>query len=491
MYVRHCRFRNSKRREGKIFILFIVMVPVLMGMTGLVIDGGLIMASYRQTQNAADAAALAGALAVRNGGSPSSAVTAYLSGNGMNLAQAATVNNPPLSGNYANPPSPLNKNNYVEVILTNKVNVFMITMIPGMGNVQNVTARAVAGVELVSSSAQLITLDPKPPGGTGLSNVGTATLKVAGRIAIDAEGAGANASGTGTVQYGTYTQGPASNVKGTANVESPDVTIVGGINSGSQNNYTDLNGQNAGTTVHTGALPVQDPLLHLPTPTTANGVTTTNDFRSSPVTISTGTVKGLPASWIDPTTGVVTLQPGIYESISINGGTVVFSPGIYVLSPQNKKDNPSLSISGNGTVTGSGVMFYNTGNDYSPNAGTPDSSDGSLSPNAPSSTFFGSISIGGGGTVNLSAPTSGTFSGMLIYQRRWNTDQMSIGGTGSLTLGGTLYAKWAGLSLGGTGTYSSPSQLIVGNVSLVGNSTITVNTAGQNLGQANQIFLVE
>ncbi len=38
-----------------------LLLPILLGMVGLVIDGGLMMATYREAQNAADAAALVGA----------------------------------------------------------------------------------------------------------------------------------------------------------------------------------------------------------------------------------------------------------------------------------------------------------------------------------------------------------------------------------------------------------------------------------------------
>lgn len=472
--------RRSGLREAKIFAMVAVLLPVLLGMAGLVIDGGLVMSSYRQTQNAADAAAMAGAKALLNNQSPSAAVTAYLSGNGMNLANAATVNNPPLNGPYANPSAPLSKNNYVEVILTNNVNVFLITLIPGLGNVQTVTARAVAGIEPVAPEAGVILLDPQPSGGVGLSEHGNPVLKVSGGIIIDSEGKGVDSSGN-AVQVGNYTQGPAVSLVGNAKVESPYIGVVGGVASGSQNKFLDYNGNNPNTTLHAGSLPTPDPLLNVPTPTTANGVI--NRDLGSP-SINNGNANGLVSPNVK-TGGTVFLNPGIYASISINGGTVVFNPGIYVLK------GGGASIGGNGSVTGTGVMFYNTGSDYNATTGAPDTSDGSASPNPPGGTTFGQLSIGGGGTFSLTAPTTGTFTGMAVYQRRWNTQSMSIGGNGSVSVSGTVYAKWAALSVGGTGAYSSASQLIVGSMSLGGNGDVTINLAGQTLAKTNQVFLVE
>jgi Flp pilus assembly protein TadG len=55
---RHAVGRNY--RYGEILIMFALLLPVLLGMTELVIDGGLMMAVQRQRQNPADAAAMAG-----------------------------------------------------------------------------------------------------------------------------------------------------------------------------------------------------------------------------------------------------------------------------------------------------------------------------------------------------------------------------------------------------------------------------------------------
>ena len=474
-----CSLSRQRPRAGKTLILFLILLPVLLGITGLVVDGGLLMASYRQTQNAADGAALAGALALLNGKSPSSAVTAYLSGNGMNLAQAATVNNPPQSGNYANPPSPLNKNNYVEVSLTNNVNVFFIALIPGIGNVQTVTARAVAGFEQISVGEGVGVLDPQPKNGQGLTVTGSGTvLKVNGKIIVNSEGKGfswgnsATTNGT-AIQIGSYTQGPAAKTSNGAQMDSPNIRIVGGIGNGDQNNFFDYNGQNATKTVHTGQLPTPDPFIRLPTPYKDNDGL---DANAQPQSVSVSNNQ------------TVTLNPGIYNSININGGTVTFSPGIYILQPTNGNGN-ILSITG-GTVTGNGVMFYNTGSDYNHGDGTPDINDGSASPNPPNSTNFQGIDIHSATVTLTPISNGGVFDGMLFYQRRWNqaADQIS-GASGNLSLGGTLYAKWAPFNLAGQGTYQG--QFIVGSMSVSGGAAVTIKFAGNKVGVTSQVFLVE
>jgi len=182
----------------------------------------------------------------------------------------------------------------------------------------------------------------------------------------------------------------------------------------------------------------------------------------------------------------VTFSPGIYQYIKITGGSVTFSPGIYVVGAGNGVGQQGLTIN-SGTVTGSGVMFYNTGSDYNSN-GTPDSSDGNNSPN--SNASFGAISIGGGASATFSAPSSGPFAGILFYQRRWNTQGASVGGnTSTINLSGTIYDKWGNFTLAGQCAYNA--EFVVGSLTISGGAAVTINATGKNLGRVNQVFLVE
>ena len=53
---------DQRRRGGMVVVMFSLLLVALIGMLGLVIDTGFMLATHRQTQNAADAAALAGAV---------------------------------------------------------------------------------------------------------------------------------------------------------------------------------------------------------------------------------------------------------------------------------------------------------------------------------------------------------------------------------------------------------------------------------------------
>src|SRR5437764_11777902 len=95
--------RVGRKRSGKIVVLFALILPVLLGMTGLVIDGGMLLAAHRQARNAADAAALAAALDLLNGKSlataQATATTFVHSYN--NLSKATVTTRLPTSGPYS------------------------------------------------------------------------------------------------------------------------------------------------------------------------------------------------------------------------------------------------------------------------------------------------------------------------------------------------------------------------------------------------------
>ena len=83
-----------------------------------------------------------------------------------------------------------------------------------------------------------------------------------------------------------------------------------------------------------------------------------------------------------------TLNPGVYcKKTEANGGTIVFNPGIYVV-----RDAP-LTVNSSGKVTGTGVMIFLMGKDAV-------------------------LTVNSDSTFDLSAPTSGTYAGIALFQSR-------------------------------------------------------------------------
>jgi len=61
------RSRLTMRQRGQLIIWTAVMLPLFLSIVGLAIDGGLVFAARRELQNAADAAARAGAMQIDEG----------------------------------------------------------------------------------------------------------------------------------------------------------------------------------------------------------------------------------------------------------------------------------------------------------------------------------------------------------------------------------------------------------------------------------------
>jgi hypothetical protein len=477
----------GRRRSGNILTVFAVLLPVLLGMVGLVIDGGLLLAAQRQAQGAADAAAMAAAMAkLYNQGTPQAAANTFITTyNG--LPNNPTLNNPPLAGPHQGAPR------YFEAIVTHSVNTLFM---PVLGvNQGTVTARAVAGYEPVSAGEGIGVLDPRLSSGPGLTVTGGASLVVKGPIMVN------------------NLADPAANVNGGGTIEAAAYRIGGPTVSGPFNPYPGTSGT---VNVNQGIMP--DPLIDLPTPggssagatnTTNNTATSLSEWSTQSLgSVSSNDLKGLQSPNFVDSKGVVQLYPGVYSSIKITGGQVNFNPGIYILSPQQNTTS-TLAISGSSPgdiITGTGVMFYNSGKDYNPSTGSPDYNDASqydpgptgYNPpiNAPpsSSSFqnnFGGISIDGSKAKITLSPivnTADPFNEMLIYQRRANTSTVKITG-GNLSLTGTLYNKWGQFNISGGGSYQA--QFVAGTMQLSGQATITLQYAGNQFGKANQVFLVE
>jgi putative Flp pilus-assembly TadE/G-like protein len=446
--------------SGKILVLYALLLPLLLGMVGVVIDGGMIMAGHLRAQSAADVAALAAAKDLADGKASGTAVTTgstYVQQyNGLSNA-TVTVNIPPTLGQYAGIA------NHAEAIIALPVNTTFIQML-GISAVQTVVARAVADFEPNPSNDGVAVLDPTIV--PGLSVQGGGSLVVDGRITINSPGKGTDQNGQ-TIDLG-YPQSAATSGNG-AVVKGKRIYVVGGVDVPANYQAFASGGPNP---LHAGSLPKPDPFLAMPVPQAGMaGVDTTlrGDFQ-----VSGGT-------W--------TIDPGIYNSIKItNSATVTFNPGIYIIAATS---NNAITITGSGTVLGNGVMFYNTGSDYTPTA-PPDLSDGEARPptKIPGNPNFGDVTINASnvslsGLVNPSSP----FNGMLFFQRRWNTNGINIQGSGSTTsLVGTLYAKWAQFKLSGSANYQA--QFIAGSLAISGQANITL-VYPPDRPKLSRIFLVE
>lgn len=149
----------------------------------------------------------------------------------------------------------------------------------------------------------------------------------------------------------------------------------------------------------------------------------------------------------------INLSPGVYcGGIDISSDRrVEFASGLYVMA------GGGLKISSQSQVNGTGVTIFNT---------------------ATSNRGHGSISLTGGATFNLSAPRSGDYEGLLIFEDRtiFDNGPNHIEGSANSNIEGIIYMPNSVLNFaGGSGTIAQYSGLVTRTLAFTGHSTFRAN----------------
>lgn len=146
-------------------------------------------------------------------------------------------------------------------------------------------------------------------------------------------------------------------------------------------------------------------------------------------------------------------------------GTVHFGPGIYMIT------GGSFEINSNANITGDGVMFY-------------------LAPGV-------DLKFNGSAMIDLSAPTAGTYAGVLFFGSRDSVGVThSINGNFGSILDGAIYAPKSHLDVSGSARTSATgcTQLVTDTVTFSGGGNIDINCAhpsGPTIDVPGRVSLVE
>ncbi|WP_189350144.1 MULTISPECIES: pilus assembly protein TadG-related protein [unclassified Mesorhizobium] len=183
------------------------------------------------------------------------------------------------------------------------------------------------------------------------------------------------------------------------------------------------------------------------------GISLSNAVVTDPATCKAPITNALPAA--DPFSSVPapaasgsclndnkpTLGPGTYCNGMNLKGNVTLSPGVYVLEG-------NLKINAGAVIQGDGVTIYMAGSN--------------------------TVSMNGNATVTLSAPTSGTYSGVLFYgDRTGTTAQSTFNGTADSLLTGAIYFPRQQVNyLGNFSGVNGCTQVVADTIQWSGNSTI-------------------
>lgn len=148
-----------------------------------------------------------------------------------------------------------------------------------------------------------------------------------------------------------------------------------------------------------------------------------------------------------------TISPGVYTKGIDSSGNITMEPGLYCVEG-------AMKINGQDTLTGYGVTIVMVGSN--------------------------SVTINGGGTVNLYAPSTThpadypAVDGILFYAEEGD---IKLVGNGLGAFAGTVYAPKGEIEVGGTGDVNPTyhTEMIADHVKVHGNATLNLNYDANNV----------
>jgi hypothetical protein len=494
------------RERGQILPLAALSMVTLMSFAAMAVDAGNLYAVKRHMQTAADAAAIAAANQLQSSESSGyqQAATDVAALNGFTSGTndvTVTVSDPPANGEYAGTQS------YVQVAIEQAVPTYFLRILGY--NSFNVAVSATAGT--VSGPFCIYALDPSAS--NAISLTGNFSINASCGLVDDSSSSSA-LSGTGNGTVKTTETGVVGNYSSAGNVSftptpkthiapasdplsalaAPSVGTCAQATVNESTAYT-VSGINPVITVPVGIYPNSgsggisiggnNPSVTFISGTYGNGVIINGN--SGSITFNPGqyqdsgngaaiTIEGNAGTVFNAGTyticgglsivgnNVVTLSPGLYSGgISITGNAnVTFRSGTYVLA------GGGLSVTGNSTLTGTGVTFYDT------------TGPGGYKP----------INLTGNETANLSAPTSGSLEGILFYQDRsipTGSAASTITGNSSSTFDGVIYFPTTSLKFTGNSSSSGYTFLIADTLTITGNSSMALGDNYSSLSDGSPI----
>jgi Flp pilus assembly protein TadG len=367
--VARSHWRNLRNNETGTVVAFLVAIPVLAGTLAIGLETGQLYRVKRQMQGAADAAALAGSID-RIAAKANDVVTATAryeaQRNGFTNGQngvVVTVNGPPTSGANIAPTGA------VEVIITKATNF-------SFGNViNNWMGKSTAGFTMrVRSVAAQGSYSTSTSSAEGCM----LALTTAAEQGLSFTSFNNFHSDCTLISNGSSTSNDSSASVYLANFNNATLKSVWTRGSFFKASYNGVSLTDAAKVNQTTA--VVDPYATLANP--APGTCTYNPFSA-------------------PGGASITLSPGTYcGGLTVSSyNNVYFNPGTYYIANGDLRITSDNNVNCNGCTGGAGVTFVMTQT-------TGNNND------------IGGVVISSQNTVQLSAPNSGSFAGVLFYQDR-------------------------------------------------------------------------
>jgi len=433
---------GHRRQRGIALIWTALVLMVMILMVGLAIDTVYVVHSAQQLQVGADAAALGGALHVRRNHNDARASAIQVAS--LNTAAAAAIqlaNNP---GNAAG--------GDVVIGHYNRQNGSFTTNPSGslMPNAFRARARRTAaapGGPLDTLFAAMVGINTwevqREATAIVIGDIGPAVLAL-DEGAPDSLHLGGAPAGLIVSDGAVYINGGASN-NGPPTLSAPETYVAGDL-AGSWGQVR-LDGELIEVDE-----PYPDPLALLPEPNRP----TDPDVQYGNRTLS----------------GNVTLQPGVYNNITINGAQtqVTFEPGLYYITGTFTHNVGTINAT-------EGVMFFFAG----PNGRFDRAGNGTLRIVGMDPTQY---------PEGPNVPPELAHIKVPIFQARNNTQIMRLRGTNNSLIDGTVYVPGAILDAAGTPNPLA-NGLIAGKIHVQGNTQVIIDYQDQFPRIPRRVFLVE
>ncbi|MFQ5922945.1 MAG: pilus assembly protein TadG-related protein [Anaerolineales bacterium] len=419
--------KKARRSEsGQVFVILILVLVGLIGFTALAIDGGMVYSERRRAQNAADAGALAAALAKTQSENLHVAALNRTTSNGYDTSWGpcnptgidctlgtgsnwtVEVTSPPRVGDFAG------SDEYIRVVIDTEVETAFAHFV-FKGGLQT-TVEAISRVwppQNILPGYALYGATKTECKGLWFSGTGNTTI-AGGSIFSNSDANSMSCQSGVQDGAGDISVGPPPE----------NIQVVGNFDLGGSGSVVPL-------PVVTGV--PQDNVRPVPQPD-CTGLT---DYGK--VSVNAGSS--------------ATLQPGMYESISFKAGaTVTMNSGMYCIY-----GTKGFSGTG-GSIVGIGIMIY---------------------------MQDGGFDLGGNSLVALAAeaspatlvdPADNDWMGMLVYVDPSNSNDVKMTGTTGTTYTGTFYAASSDCTINGTGDDIGllSTQIICNKIKITGTAEVEI-----------------
>jgi hypothetical protein len=439
---------NDEHGQAVIFVSFIVGI-LFLGLAALAIDVGMLYRQRRFVQTAADSAALAAAAGKANAVADITSVTNAASLNGITVV-SATPATWQATANIVDPIATVGTRTYLQVSLTQQVpTIFMGAILHTTSfKVMPVTAMAEASY-IASNNACMTALSPTGtavPYASGVETDGSTTMQWG--VTVMADIATEGSSHINTPGCGIAACGPAVN-PGSGQVAASIYAWGGGTINALSNEAPSYGTDNTPASTIT-ATPILAADCSNPLAGQMPAAPSTSGACIDPAWMSGHTAGG----------AAKTISPGTYCNFNTeNVSTLTMNPGLYVIKN-------TFSTNSGSVINGNGVTIY-LANGAIANSGNYTYVAGGATP----------YGVANGTTMNITAPTSGTYANIAIWDGNSSAstpDTVTFGGGAASTFSGNIYAPNSNLVLGnGTGTSTLSSNIIANTIMVIGGSTIS------------------